>query len=88
MAVGLEPCLHHLDLAFLGRDDPLRQFAQLWVLHIFELDGSGFGFKPQRSDLKTIIATAWTWRRKAHSKRERANSASGSLQGASRQRPK
>jgi UDP-arabinose 4-epimerase len=52
------------------------------------LAASGLGFKPQRSDLKTIIATAWSWHRKAHSKRERAGSFSGSLQGASRQRPK
>jgi len=50
------------------------------------LAASGLGL--QRSDLKTIIATAWTRHRKAHSKRERASSASGSLQGASRQRPK
>ena len=50
------------------------------------LAASGLGL--QRSDLKTIIATAWSWHRKAHSKRERAGSSSGSLQGASRQRPK
>jgi UDP-arabinose 4-epimerase len=50
------------------------------------LAASELGFRPQRSDLKTIIATAWSWHRKAHSKRERAGSASGSLQGASRQR--
>jgi hypothetical protein len=34
LAVGLEPGLHHLDFTFLGRDDPLRQFAQLRVLAV------------------------------------------------------
>ena len=38
LTVGPEPGLHHLDLALLGFDDPLCQFAQLRILRVFELD--------------------------------------------------
>ena len=30
------------------------------------LAGAELGFKPRQSDLKTIIATAWAWHRRAH----------------------
>jgi UDP-arabinose 4-epimerase len=52
------------------------------------LAASELAFKPRRSDLKTIIATAWAWHRQAHPKKDHAGSAAGWLQGASRPRPK
>lgn len=33
------------------------------------LAGAELGFQPRRSDLKTIIATAWAWHRRAHPKK-------------------
>jgi UDP-glucose 4-epimerase/UDP-arabinose 4-epimerase len=33
------------------------------------LAGAELGFQPSRSDLKTIIATAWAWHRRAHPKK-------------------
>jgi UDP-arabinose 4-epimerase len=33
------------------------------------LAGAELGFKPRQSDLKTIIATAWAWHRRAHPKK-------------------
>ena len=47
------------------------------------------GFEPGQSDLKTIVATAWAWHRKAHPRKQRAaGSAAGSSHGASRPRPR
>jgi UDP-glucose 4-epimerase len=50
---------------------------------------SELGFEPRHSDLKTIIATAWSWHRRAHPKTERqATPSVQSPQGAVRERPK
>lgn len=40
------------------------------------LAGAELGFKPRQSDLKTIIATAWAWHRRAHPKKGAPNSSS------------
>jgi UDP-glucose 4-epimerase/UDP-arabinose 4-epimerase len=37
------------------------------------LAGAELGFKPRQSDLKTIIATAWAWHRRAHPKKGTSN---------------
>ena len=44
------------------------------------LAGAELGFQAHRSDLKTIIATAWAWHRRAHPKK-RAFNGSGARQG-------
>jgi len=45
------------------------------------LASAELGFSPRRSDLKTIIATAWAWHRRAHPKRGALNG-SGNGSGA------